>query len=60
MEGGIIMFEMIKKQVQTLEGISYMSKQDMYYAYKWIEEGAIELPDECFTALIDQMCISGM
>jgi len=54
------MFEMLKEQVQTLEGISYMSNQDMYYAYKWIEEGRIELPDECFTALINQMCISRM
>jgi predicted transport protein len=54
------MFESIKKQILTVEGIINMSNQDLYYAWKWYEEGCFELTSECESELANQMCLRGL
>lgn len=54
------MFEWIKENTRTKEGIDNLSKQDIYYAWKWYEEGSLKINDEVIDKLADQMCLLGM
>ncbi len=56
----MVIFSEIKEQVKTTEGIQNMSKEEMYYAWKWFEEGNLILSSEAEGELASQMCLVGM
>lgn len=54
------MFNEIKEKIQTIEGIKNMSKEELYYAWKWLEEGRfsdMSLSEECFSELSMWCCM---
>jgi|GEM_PF-3420690 len=53
------MFDKIKRKMQILEEIKTMSIEELFYAWKWLEEGKfndITISDECFSELTLQCC----
>lgn len=55
------MYDTIKEKIQTVEGVRSMWKDELYYAWKWYEEGKfddINIPDECITELAMWCCMS--
>lgn len=54
------MFEIIKEEIKTIEGVRNMFTDHLYYAYKWVEEGTLEVSDKVFTELVNQMCLRGL
>jgi len=53
------MYSYIKEEVKTVEGVQNLSSQDLYYAWKWMEEGSLNVSDEVCSAMCDEMCIRG-
>jgi len=52
------MFEWIVENTRTVEGIINLSKQDLYYAWKYLEEDRIEMSSEVVSELATQMCFN--
>ena len=54
------MFEKIKIKIQTIEGIKSMSREELHYAWKWLEEGRfndIYISNECVSELSTWCCL---
>jgi hypothetical protein len=54
------MFDWIVENTRTVEGIVNLSKENMYYAWKYLEEDKIEMSSEVISELAFQMCLCGM
>jgi hypothetical protein len=54
------MYDELKEITKTVEGVRTLSKEYMYYAWKWYEEGSLQLSDEVKSELAYLMCLNGM
>lgn len=54
------MYSIIEEKVKTVEDVRNMSSRDLYYAYKWMEDGSLEVSDEVAGELVTQMCLRGI
>jgi hypothetical protein len=55
------MFEDVKKAIQSMEGFQSLTKEQIYYANKWLEEGcfdSIDIPDNVYSELSTFMCLN--
>lgn len=48
------MFELIKEQCQTKEGIESLTKEQLYYAWEYVEKGLISLSSELYIILAQE------
>ena len=46
----------LQEECNTIEGINGMMREQLYYAYKYVEQGKIKISDECFSVLTSLMC----
>jgi len=54
------MYSIIKEAIKTVAGTRYLSEQELYYAYKWIEDGSLEVLVNTFHYIYNEMCLRGL
>jgi len=54
------MYSIIKEAIKTVAGTRYLSEQELYYAYKWIEDGSLEVSEEVENYIYNEMCLRGL
>jgi len=53
------MYDIIKKKIKTVDGIKSMSREQLFYAWKYLEEGILlDISQKCFDELVWQCSIS--
>lgn len=55
-----IIYSIIKEKIKTVEDVKMMTSQELYYAYKWVEDGSLQVTNDVVKELVTQMCLRGI